>query len=961
MTQAAELVKSNDERDRIRSLVGELRARPSGGLREVLGPVLAERDRLLAGQISMAGAALLRNYDHLLLTTLSLRYDALDRAVRETSFAVAEIDGEGAISYANKALTAMLPDAVGTDFAALFGPRAQDVRHALSSGARETLRLDLYSGNETSVHLRGEISPLSDERDRPGAYALLLGLDGEMARLHALPDGVVRIDPTGNIADVNPRAEQIFGLSAQEMRGQPAASLFLRPGSNGAPLPIDEWLAATEGHKVRAEVPDPRRGGRATVRLAVTPYFDSAQSRSGVLVTIFPMGRELVRRDLQKALSDPHTDPECLVRRVMQAVKRIIPYDLATFGVYTDEMDYHNTRVVDPKPNWPWLTAWFPLNEGSKQFLHGPRTWGEDLQQDAAKLAPELKDDPVMQRVIEAGMKGYVTLPIGGGGERIRASLTLLSKQAKCYNGQELEVMRELGVEKALLVAEANISRRHIELARKLEQDLTAASGYRELATTLAAGISKYLGWEYVAVYELDRAAERFRLLTQHYASGTPAVADGYNQPFAEGLLGTVLSGNGPQFEHDIQPGETQTYKAATPGCRSAAALPMRVVRRRAEAAADEIEWIVTIESSQRNAFKGPNMQSLDEALGLCESYLRQRWHECVQISLLDAVEQALVFVDRAGKIRLTNMRTNSLLGGKDGQLFATTLAAFGAEDRDKRLLAQADMLQQQRVALHIDKGVTVPALATHRPVRDDYGHSLWLFTDLREQEVQGDWKYLEQTVNEVAQNTRLPLMIAGDLVLSAAEKVDEEPAEQLRRAARQLAKADITYERLVSTLAAQREPDCGPQAFDVLDALRQSVFELPEEDLACCDWGNLESRCKPFHIAGWPNQLKFAFRSVLAHLLVSRPYAAKVRIALDETDDLLKVVLSVATGAVHRPAPTPDRIAAAQQHAREAASLASGAIILAVQRHGGSFAQDSSDAGVLAFRFEFPRNRASA
>ena len=57
MTQAAELVKSNDERDRIRSLVGELRARPSGGLREVLGPVLAERDRLLAGQISTTGAA----------------------------------------------------------------------------------------------------------------------------------------------------------------------------------------------------------------------------------------------------------------------------------------------------------------------------------------------------------------------------------------------------------------------------------------------------------------------------------------------------------------------------------------------------------------------------------------------------------------------------------------------------------------------------------------------------------------------------------------------------------------------------------------------------------------------------------------------------------------------------------------------------------------------------------------
>jgi PAS domain S-box-containing protein len=958
----AELVGSTDDLDRMRSLVGELRSRPPGGLREVLGPVLAERDRLLAGQISAAGAALLRDYDRLLLMALSQRYDALDRAVRDTSFAIAEIDGEGTISYANKVLTDMLPHAVGTDFAALFGPRAQDVRNALSSGTRETLRLDLDSGNETMVHLRGEISPLSDERDRSGAYALLLGLDGEMARLHALPDGVVRIDPTGNIADVNPRAEKIFGLSAEELRGRPAGSIFLRPGSGGTPLPIDEWLAATDGHKVRAEVPDPRHGGTATVRLAVTPYFDSAQSRSGVLVTIFPMGRELVRRELQEALSDPHTDPERLVRRVMQAVKRIIPYDLATFGIYTDDLNYHKTLVVDPKPNWEWLTAWFPISEGAKQVLHSERIWGDDLQQAAAKLAPELIDDPVMQRVIEAGMKGYVTLTIGGGGERIRASLTLLSKQPKCYDGQEVDAMRSLGVESALLVAEANVARRRVEFARRLEEDLVAAQGYRELAEALARGISKYLGWEYVAVYALDRAAEQFRMIAQHNASGSPTLDGTRGQPFTEGMLGATLRANRPQFEPDIRPGKTQTYKPAIPRCRSAATLPLRVIRRRAEPAADEIEWILAIESSQGNAFQGPNMHSLANALEKCEHILGRRWNMSLQTSLLEAVEQALVFVDRAGRIRLINPRANTLFGGRGDLIFGETLAKYGASAADKNMLKDSTVRSKDRLILRVSGNVTVPTLASQCPVDDDYGHRLWMFTDLREQQVQKDWAYLEQTVNEVARNARLPLMTAEHLVENAAHDAGGDPAKMLDTALRHLAKADITYERLINTFSARQDPDWPAQTFDACQVLREAVCGLPEDDLQCCEMGDL-GRAPQFLVLGWADQLRFAFRSVLAYLLLRCPYNAKVKIAADAADDSwLKIAFSlpIGTAAVQDAKSVHDGIATAKQRASEAASLASESVELVMRRHGGEFVPDHRG-GKLMFRFALPRNHASA
>jgi hypothetical protein len=218
-----------------RQLVGVLRERGPGGLRAVLAPLLAERNHALAKQLSRNGAAVLERYDQLMLTALSMRYDALDMAVAETTFAVAEIDGAGLISYANPALQNMLPDALGRNFAALFGPRSQDVSAALSSGRRTTLRLDLHRGNLPSVHLRGEIGPLTDEHKLSGAYALLFGLDGEDARFDALLDGILRLDPDGKIVFANRRAEEILGVSRSY------AACWLRgcsmPMSRGADCP----------------------------------------------------------------------------------------------------------------------------------------------------------------------------------------------------------------------------------------------------------------------------------------------------------------------------------------------------------------------------------------------------------------------------------------------------------------------------------------------------------------------------------------------------------------------------------------------------------------------------------------------------------------------------------------------------------------------------------------------------
>jgi hypothetical protein len=254
--------------------------------------------------------------------------------------------------------------------------------------------------------------------------------------------------------------------------------LFANCDLGYTPNNFADWFKSPDGRKEKAQLIS-LRGQTTPVRITVAPSFDTAESCSGAIITIVPMADELVRAELQQVMSIPNFEPEELVLGVMEAVRKIVPYDLATFGVYTEDMLYHKTLVVYPKPQWKWTTAWFGLGKEVRDFLLSGRTWGNDISVTATDLTPGIEEDLVYQNVIKSGMKGHVTLPIAGGGQRVRASLTLLSKQTGLYDGSEVVRMRDLGVEKALLVAEANLLRRREESVRALKSDLSMPSDIR--------------------------------------------------------------------------------------------------------------------------------------------------------------------------------------------------------------------------------------------------------------------------------------------------------------------------------------------------------------------------------------------------------------------------------------------------------------------------------------------------
>ena len=257
------------------------------------------------------------------------------------------------------------------------------------------------------------------------------------------------------------------------------------------------------------------------------------------------------------------------------------------------------------------------------------------------------------------------------------------------------------------------------------------------------------------------------------------------------------------------------------------------------------------------------------------------------------------------------------------------------------------------RLAVGTDRRAEVTTLANREPLYDDYGHHLWLFTDLADQSRESDWQYLEETVTVVARQTRAPLLMADGLlrgaasILSKTERKDD-CARLLDQAANHLQKADLTFERLSDRVAVQQPPRDAPARFDARDALYREIDNLPKEDQDAIEIVD-KIKSDDALVHGWRERLSFAFRSALSSLLllrVTNTDGLTVEIAESAARHLSIVMRlpSLASGVLDIQAADP--IKRSQNRARQHASVAVEAIGKAIGQHGGTFTEQSDGRG---------------
>ena len=880
-------------------------------------------------------------------------------------------DAEGVVRAASAALLRKIPTLVERSITDAFAVNASTLYAAEPSRG--------VPGAYTDAH--GELVPLTLQRlfdleDAAGRAVVLVNdgapyRDAEASRFSRAPFAVMRLSDDGTIRFLNPAAVSAFNLGdTEQLVGRFLPDLVDANDADTVRREIDRCLRGHSEGPIDVAVPGASEGTQLPLRLAMMPDLAPGVTL-GVVVVVQTSPVQAVRDAIRKiALAPQLKSWRARLRRVLDQVKTVIPFDHANFGIYSRDLRLFRAVLLKPKSSIRWPARWMELPPDILDWLDRGRTWVDDMPK-FLDLFPTLRDSEVARAYQEHRIVSSLTLPTRRAGGRPTSALTLCSVETAKYGEAELKMLRQLDLEPILLRIEAEIDAENEQFWEQLKRRLAADAPLSTLAESIVTDVAKHFDWDHVSLFRANRLLGRFELVFQHAEPGC-ALKDGFTQPFGEGMLGATLDRSDILIVNDVR-ALSQSDHGLYPvheSVRSAMTVPVRLHGR--------IRWILNAESSVTDTFRGPDREAIVKIVQAVEDGLEQRMIHEIKTALLHETQQGVVLTSSDGAILDINDVAARLLGrtaaaaaSGDGK----HIHDYAANDDTRDILLGQVATAGRRVELEGDDGETRVALATRRDLDQRLDTCVWFLTDVETVDWSRSLRFLRETVTDVAQQTRAPLAMASTLAQQlpalCATRLSQPGGGRIGstvqtvcdRVVAEVGKADITFERLAERLSIFKDPVRCREDVDLTRCVGEVVTLLPKRDQDRID---PQLPKQPVIVEGDGGRLAFVVRSIVANLIRSRPAddESEVRVALDKVDGcaLLKMELTATGSPVEaQPAESGDVLLAAYYAAREDAGLGLRAVKKVVRAHGGELrhlAAPGGDTSILpwtAFEIVLP------
>lgn len=856
-----------------------------------------------------------------------------EEVIENCQVGFAELDEGGVIVYANNALLQMLPNAVGQRLQECVDKSEEISEVIFRREHTNAIQVTLHTGREP-IPVNLDVGPIQSHNETSRLYALIADrrphLQTQVAGLEAAPLGALRVTKLGRITFTNTIAAQMLEAPPQQLRGRRLGSIFGTEGERlSAKLP--NQLAAGVGFSEELSLARANRPP-LPLRLFVLPQFDSKKRTSGALVFLRSIEHEVARNRIYKACEE-HRNPRKMLQEVLAILKEVLPYDVASFGVYAEGMRYFRALLVDPEPEEEWPTRWFEIPEEMANWIRGEQLWVPDIEE-FYKERPEaehLYQNPVTQAYLRAGIKSFIAIPVRQQSDVVTV-LSLCSRTPNRYGAEEAELVRLLPVEQALRMADEAFEQLQREFIRETLTLIAAATSHAAVAEIVAKQLCYFFNWNHVTILKVNRLKGCFQLLAQCDATnGQFAVPSDYEQGLTEGMLSKCLEAKEALYIDDTRAASLPyPYKRVCDLSRSTLTVPIMMD--------GSVAWILNVETAQTHAFHGPDRQAVVSVVGALTRTLDRMFQLTLTEDILDLTDQGIIVVDAAGRIRQANSAAERMLGAVRSQLTGKRMAEFASTEDNpgsRDILEESTRTSERHVALRTMHGRKLPVIVSLRRPSDEYDHKIWLMTDTSQKNWNHDFRYMRQISHEVAQQTRAPLMLAEKLTKKCKTLVSDDAAKDLLdRAVRLLDKADITYERLLrayersgALAIALRPADLGRQLASVVEC-------LPAEDrehIVSQVVGEIPG------VAVDSSAIDFVLRSIVMYLLRRKPAGGSVLAEVaSEYDGVLMTFLAPGAKTTSVRGVEIDVLAYTQAEARELAALNPSAIREIVEAHGG-------------------------
>jgi PAS domain-containing protein len=836
-----------------------------------------------------------------------------------------------------------------------------------------------------------------------GLLLLIVSLDAvrnaEERRFLTTPYGTIRVGLNGAVRFANPAAKRFWG--DEELEGREFVSLFPQPFHDAIRARLNEVLATGESRSV-----DLTTGGvvylgervvRSNPRVTFLPEFVTGSTLHGVLVVIRERVLDALRVALREealgtaateAAAEPGGGPASTWRqrtnRMLDLLRYVLPHDLAIVVEMSNSGGWSRPILLHPEPQQRWPRMWWRVSDDERAQLQSSAPYSVELA-DWLRDNPDRKNEPLLQLLLEArpkgeGMVSFAVMPIRPH-ERTVAVLILASARPYQFQpsdkagpaSEEEELLRDplavlggLGLS-SLLATMLRHAKRDGEVVRTgIAASIEAAETVPQATLVLLRQLVEYFGWDHAAVYAAHRTdtGEAFRLFAQHPetedgARHPLAIPQGYTQPLydpgpgapldealagASGMLGAAVRdarrrGTGVLVAPDVMERDAagrppHWFRSISDAQRSALTIAITINGR--------TRWVLDTVSRYRYAFieeDGDQVAPLVKRLATRVSALRDRK---LNDRLIRLIDEGVLITDESGVILRANPRAREVLGleMEDDGADRRRLGDF-VRGPEGAALPQADR-EEKRLLVGPASGLGVEARIRRLEDPTEISDVIWLLSGADRETYNVNTRYIAETVQEVARQVRGPLLLAAYLCGRLGRGAQDTVAPVARQARAEIAKADITFERLAEGIGARQVPKREDRAVALGGILAEVRAALPESDGTRL---HIDAEGDSL-VTGDRGRLAFALRTLLGHMLARD--TGEVNVKLRHVNGQAELGLSGTELPSTTEAAAPED--AVRAAALEAAAHGQDSVRAVLAAHGGSLEPTS-----VGFQLQLP------
>ncbi len=744
--------------------------------------------------------------------------------------------------------------------------------------------------------------------------------------------GVVQSDLDGTVMYANPCAMNLLGVDRYE--GARLGSFF------------------EEKHVLHDQLSSRRAGQIGSYRTRMRRASDGALVAIHVTATpiVGPQGDivgsfALMRMPLDEEINRLHQeagDANSVLFRVMQEVRKVVPFDLVTASRFSEDLCHcqvfflYRPDASRAKVEWSKQWHWLPEPLQPEVAQTETRRYGNLRERLAGADVSHMRAGSV-RTLIEEGVESCVRRPLRQH-DKLVASVTFYSRRPDGFSDEQVSAIDHLPIAASVMQAIDYADRRRDADRYKLLREVAYCPTMEALYEALLRRLCDIFLWNNVAIYRVDHARGRIKLVAACQAPHAPVIEGlTYEQDIDVGILGRVVQSGEPQLVADVLRDPDFLLDDHMETAASELSWPVCVED-------NKVRWIIDVTDSRVNAFAVQELRWLGEVAHEVGGSMQRLSTLSFLAACLDSASDPIVVVDTHGQVKRANPAAARLFGVPTTRDVTGPLMAFIAStEESSRALAQPDGDLGEVLIRHGEGTVAVGL--SRRSLPADTGGAIYVFKDLRPIRRGLQLELMEKTTYDIALETRTPLMYA----ISALERLadDQRPLSQAgaERVLKYLYRVKHAYTKLAMFNANVRDTRGFVDCIDLGAELRILHEALPDEMRELVE---LMLPPQPVKIQGDRFEVAFVLETLLLFFVRTAPeeLPVKVRLWAEGTDAQITI-----EGCV----PADWQLARNDEGMPSELRLAYPLLRELLDRNGGVDAQVPLDGGSLRHELRFP------